>query len=56
MCHVFSSILLEVIIDLKIVEIITFTLKIPTKVPLLVGLIGTDQTLLAHCYAVSNLN
>ena len=53
--HVFSSILLEVN-DLKTVEIITFTLKIPTKVPLLVDLVGAAQKLLTRCHVVSNSN
>ena len=52
---VFSSILLEVN-DLKIVEMVTLTLKIPGKVPFLVGLVGAVQKLLTRCYAVSNLN
>ena len=53
--RVFSSILLEVN-DLKSVEIITFTFKIPSQVPLLVGLVGAAQKLLTRCYAVSNSN
>ena len=41
---------------MKIVEIITCTLKIPAKVPLLVGIAGATQKVLTRCYAVSNLN
>ena len=56
MYRVFLSILLEVN-GVKIVEIITGTLKIPAKVPLLVSLAGATQNVLTHCYmyAVSNL-
>ena len=55
MHHVFISILLEVN-GMKIVEIITCTLKIPAKTPLIVGLASTTQKVLTDCYAVSNLN
>ena len=40
---------------MKFIEIITYTLKIPAKVPLLVGLAGAIQKVLTRCYAVSNL-
>ena len=52
---VFISVFLEVS-GLTIVEIIMLTLKIPAKVPLLVGLVGAAQILLTRCYTVSNLN
>ena len=52
---IFISVLLEVS-GITTVEIITLTLKIPAKVPLLVGLVGAAQILLMRCYAVSNLN
>ena len=39
---------------MKIVDIIMCTLKIPAKVPLLVGLVGAIQNVLTRCYAVSN--
>ena len=38
------------------VEIVMFTLKIPPKVPLLVGIVGAARKSLTRCYAVSNLN
>ena len=41
---------------MKIVEIITCTLKIPAEVPLLVGLADAIQKVLTHCYGVANLN
>ena len=50
MYRVFISVLLEVS-GMPFVEIITLTLKIPTK-----GLVGTAQILFTRCYAVSNLN
>ena len=39
-----------------IVEIIKCMLKIPAKVPLLVGLAGATQKMLTRWYTVSNLN
>ena len=55
MYRVFISIILEAN-GMKIVEIITCTLKIPAKVPLLVSLAGATQKVMTRCYAVSNLN
>ena len=54
MHRVFSSIHLEVN-DSKSVEMIMFTLKIPAKVPLLVGLLGSLH-MLTRCCAISILN
>ena len=41
---------------MKIVEIIIFTLEIPAKVPMPVGLVGAALKLLIRCYAVSASN
>ena len=55
MYPVFISIPLEVN-SMKIVEIITFTLKIPAKGPMLIGLVGAAQNLLSRYYALLNLD